>query len=256
MKRRIRHTLTSAFIALVAWSGSAGCHWRAPESRQVADLEAMDRKALEVECAKLHQQAGQLRAQLAARELDLAKSRAQLETESEMHRLLQAELEATTADLDYVESQFITLERGLKRNETRATAVAAIADAQLVQKRLRDDQPGVIPQPVWAEVDERMAAAEASIAEEHFTAAVYYAHRALRLMTRTERSRSAFFATGVARVVSVTSANLRAGPGPRHDVLGQLAYGTILVELTAVEDWRRVKTRDGAEGWIHHTLIR
>jgi chromosome segregation ATPase len=257
MERPPATTRLLLILALVATATTTGCQWLAPQTRPGdVDVDAIDRAALQEEYVRLREHADRLQDDLTARDLDLAKRRAELEKQVEVNRLLRSELEATTVDLDYLESQFITLERRLSHDETKATAVAAIADAQLLQKKLRERHPGRIPEEVWTEVGARMKAAEAAMADDSFTAAVYHAHRALRLIDHTERSRSAFLASGTARIVSVSSANFREGPGSGYGVVGQFAYGTILVELDADKDWRRIRTRNGAEGWIHSSLIR
>lgn len=51
--------------------------------------------------------------------------------------------------------------------------------------------------------------------------------------------------------------NLRAGPGKRYPIVWVFVRKNLPVLVTAeYEFWRRVRDSDGAEGWVHKSLIR
>ena len=51
--------------------------------------------------------------------------------------------------------------------------------------------------------------------------------------------------------------NLRAGPGRRYPIVWVFVRKNLPVMVTAeFEFWRRVRDVDGAEGWVHKSLIR
>ena len=56
--------------------------------------------------------------------------------------------------------------------------------------------------------------------------------------------------------VAASEANLRAGPGRRYPILWVLVRPQIPMEVVREFDvWRLVRDWDGAEGWIHQSLL-
>jgi SH3-like domain-containing protein len=50
--------------------------------------------------------------------------------------------------------------------------------------------------------------------------------------------------------------NVRGGPNKDHDVAWIFTRPALPVEITAeFENWRRIRDRDGSEGWVYHTLL-
>jgi SH3-like domain-containing protein len=50
--------------------------------------------------------------------------------------------------------------------------------------------------------------------------------------------------------------NVRGGPNKDHDVAWVYTRPALPVEIVAeFENWRRIRDRDGAEGWVYHTLL-
>jgi SH3-like domain-containing protein len=62
----------------------------------------------------------------------------------------------------------------------------------------------------------------------------------------------------VPRFVSLKSdhVNVRGGPDKDHDVAWVYTRPGLPVEITAeFENWRRIRDRDGTEGWVYHSLL-
>ena len=60
------------------------------------------------------------------------------------------------------------------------------------------------------------------------------------------------------RFVSLKSdhVNVRGGPNKDHDVAWVYTRPALPVEIIAeYENWRRIRDRDGAEGWVYHSLL-
>lgn len=249
------YALMGCLAVLAVTSG--GCRWAAPESRvRAIDPDTADRETLEQEYERLLELNSRLEAEREQCEKELAGRTIELENERESRRLVRAELDATLTDLQYLESQFLTLERRLGQEESKASAVAAVADAQLLYGKFRQEHRQLLTREERAEVDRRLAAADEAIGLGQFTAAVYHAHRAIRLLNLSERERQSFLSAGTPRVVSVAVANYREGPGTEYGVVGQLPRGTVVVELAQSDEWMQVKMRSGATGWVHASLIR
>jgi SH3-like domain-containing protein len=50
--------------------------------------------------------------------------------------------------------------------------------------------------------------------------------------------------------------NVRGGPDKDHDVAWIYTRPALPVEITAeFENWRKIRDRDGSEGWVYHTLL-
>ncbi len=50
--------------------------------------------------------------------------------------------------------------------------------------------------------------------------------------------------------------NVRGGPNKDQDVAWVFTRPALPVEITAeFENWRRIRDRDGSEGWVYHTLL-
>lgn len=50
--------------------------------------------------------------------------------------------------------------------------------------------------------------------------------------------------------------NVRGGPNKDHDVAWIYTRPSLPVEITAeFENWRKIRDRDGSEGWVYHTLL-
>ena len=60
------------------------------------------------------------------------------------------------------------------------------------------------------------------------------------------------------RFVSLKSdhVNVRSGPNRDHEVAWVYTRPSLPVEITAeFENWRRIRDRDGTEGWVYHSLL-
>jgi SH3-like domain-containing protein len=56
-------------------------------------------------------------------------------------------------------------------------------------------------------------------------------------------------------VVKSKVANLRAGPGTQHRIVGRLEYGELLRTREKRADWVRVERSEGVSGWIAKGLL-
>ena len=169
-------------------------------------------------------------------------SEAQLET----IRSLQTELERTHEYLEYAEAQFISLERGLQSQESKASAVATLAEATLAYERRVREDPTADKLGNVRHARGKIAKSEELLTQKRYAAAVYFAKRAKRLLETEERT--------IIHVVSVNQANLRRGPGLKHRVVDRLPLGTVLVQTGTESNWYEVKTRDGKKGWVHESV--
>jgi len=187
--------------------------------------------------------------------LDLAKSRAEFQSQALLNELLKEELVLTKSDLDQVEKQFVSLERRLRVEESKASAVSAVAEVQLLLEKTQKEHPELAGTALFEEAQEKLLTSDEMVRMRNYAAAAYYANRSMRLLNQLERRKN-IGSDGTTWIVSVNRANLREGPGGQYEVVTQLKYGTVIVQLSAADDWYQVRTKDGASGWLHHSVIR
>jgi SH3-like domain-containing protein len=80
----------------------------------------------------------------------------------------------------------------------------------------------------------------------------------LALAGPAQPSRAAESSLPVPRFVSLRSdeVNLRTGPGVRYPIDWVFVRKTMPVEVLAeVETWRRIRSLDGTEGWVHQSML-
>ncbi len=183
---------------------------------------------------------------LAAKNEKIVKLTAASAKHIETIRSLEKELQRTREYLEYAEEQFISLERGLQSQESKASAVATLAEAKLAyDKRLREDAKAHTLANV-RQAKDKIQKSEELLPQKRYAASVYFARRAIRLLKTAPQT--------IIHIIAVNQANLRRGPGLKFDVVHHLALGTVLIQTDDDKDWYQVKTRDGKLGWIHQSV--
>ena len=195
-----------------------------------------------------NQRAEELEAENERKNEMIAQLTAEVIEKTEVNRLLHEELDQTRDVLEYAEKQFISLEKGLQQHETKASAVAALAEARLAyDKRIRQDpSSGRFANVRQAKVKIRKS--DEMLDANRYAASVYFANRAIRLLGEAGDPRNRIV------IVAVENANIRSGPGLQHDVLDSLPLGTVLIRMGNESSWYRVKTKSGVSGWIHESV--
>ncbi len=232
--------------AAAALLAAAGCQWLAPRS-QAPPPAASDAPAADDAVRRLEARARSL-------ELDLARANAQIERRDARIALLENELASVRADLETAERQFVTIERGLLRDETRASAVTAIAEARLRRDRVVAADSSAIDSAAAGRIETLLRTATNLVDRGNYPAAVYYARRAAREIERARRHAGEELAGDVA-VVAAERVNLRAGPSATSRRVARLAFGDVVVRIDRRGDWVRVRTRHDREGWIRADLL-
>lgn len=212
-----------------------------PKSASKRNAAAVD--SLQAELASCKAQGRELDEKNAA----LVKLTSQLQKDEETNRALQAELDLTREVLEYAERQFISLEKGLQSHETKASAVAALAEARLAYDKIVRTDPKAAQQNHIRDALEKIEKSDEMVLKQRYAASVYFARRAMRLIEERPQS-------GGIRVISVDQANVRKGPGMQYDVIAMVDIGTILVEIEHQSPWLRVETKGGLEGWVHESV--
>lgn len=237
----------------------SGCQWLTTSSGQDWELTQAQRDSLGVYLRhhrQLAQENERLKTRAASQELDLAKLRAECQRQTELNALLEEELEHLKDDLDQVEKQFVIIEKRLEVTESKASAVAAIAEVQLLFDKLRMEDPDGLDSLTVAKVTSKIRMSDELTKKRKYAAAVYYSNRAMRILNQTERLKNIALSQGTPRIISVSKANVRDGPGSSFKVIEKLGFGTVIVQLDVENEWCQIRTESGKSGWIHSSLIR
>jgi hypothetical protein len=228
---------------------SSGCQWAARGSGDAAA------DSLSLDALQLSRENATLKSRVEAQKLDLAKLRADYQRQVELNELLNEDIDQIKLELRRVEQQFITFEKRLQVKETKASAVAAIAEAQLLFEKLRNDKAHPLDSITIDEVTTRLEMSDEMVRKAKYAAAVYYSKRAMRAMNQADRRRNMVLAEGDTRIITVSVANLRKGPGSDYTVIAKLSYGTIILQTDVNDEWSKVRTQSGVIGWVHSSLI-
>jgi hypothetical protein len=235
-----RITVTCALVIF------SGCQWAATGSQSRKQARVSEDSAIATELHFLRQQTQD-------QKLEIAHLEAERQTLAELNKVLEEELSATESDLKQVERQFVSMERRLIRDESKASAVATLAEVRLLFDNLKKQDPSPLDDQTVADVEDKLASANDLTWKRSYSAAVYYANRARRILNQNERRREAL---ADRKIVAVTRANLRSGPGSSFKVLARLDYGTVVQQIDDKDAWRQIRLANGTKGWIHADLLR
>ncbi len=185
---------------------------------------------------------------------EVARLRVERDRCAETNAVLQDELKWAHEDLRLVERQFVQFEERLATDYGKASAVSAVAEARMRYKQttLHDR---ALPDSTGANIVDLMNTADTLIRKGNYPAALFFAERANHTMISIER-RMHLDQNTVSREVSVTTANVREGPGQNYAVLEQLSRGEQVVCSDSVHDWYHVRTPSGTAGWVHMSVLK
>ncbi len=253
----IRQYVSIAIVLVL--SICSGCQWMNSGSSGNLNLTDAELDSLSQNsrtCKNLKAENNRLTGLVSSQKLDLAKIEASYKQQAELNKFLREELEHSNDDLDRVERQFVVFEQRLKVTETKASAVAEVAEVQLLFDRFRAETPDGLDSVTVADVSLKISTSEELIKKRKYAASVYFSNRAMKILNQTERRRNLVFADGTTQIISVKLANMRGGPGEKYSVLEKLTLGTVVMQLESSEDWIKIRTESGKHGWVHNSLVR
>ncbi len=171
------------------------------------------------------------------------------------NELLEQELADAHEDLKNVERQFIVYEERLTADDGKAAAVASAAEARIRCERMVRERPGLMADSTKAYVKGLIETSENLIRKQNYPAAQFFAERANHTMNSAER-RANVEGKAVTRAVAADVANVRVGPGQGYAVVERVSQGARLTCWGEANEWFHVRTPNGAEGWIHVSVLR
>ena len=183
------------------------------------------------------------------------------------HQAQQAQLLLQQNMLDEAVIELVRTKAKLGSIESRAEAASSMAEAEIALKglaeRIATNDGGPPEDYLKAEALLRMSTNE--FKKENYGGALYLARQAQGLI-RAIQSRLSHqpdyslspgevpFAQPLLLKV-LTRSNLRQGPSQRSKINLTLEEGAMIIGYSYKDDWIRVHTEDGSQGWVFRTLV-
>jgi hypothetical protein len=221
------------------------------------DAEWLARLAMtEAQCEQRASDA-QVASSASGQALDQLRSRLRQSQEDE--RRLEERVSLLNRDLEMTETELIRTKARLKGIEGKSEASSAIAEAQILVRRLE-------PRGRTAALSlgrESLGKAEQQFVQENYGAAIFFAMKAQDLAVRAGEAPDRRSPPGEADqpapqptyTVQARSANIRKGPAAGEAALAKAPRGTVLQASAVRGDWVKV-THGTVTGWVYRPLLK
>lgn len=166
---------------------------------------------------------------------------------------LEREVARLKMDLVRAENTLIAVESKLRSGYSRATAVSALAEAQIQLDKASRVAPWRLE--TIGEARDKLDIAQKHIAEEYFGAAVFFVYRANRIVEDLNYEANIVDNSAQAMFINRPKVNLRSGPSTSEDIVKILVQGTPVVREKQKGEWFLVRTLTGTVGWVHRSLL-
>jgi hypothetical protein len=180
---------------------------------------------------------------------------ARIRRAEEEQRRLEERVGLLLKELELTETELVRSKAKVK-GQTKAEASSAVAEAQILLRRMADEK---MRSPNLVRCQELLDRAEQLLRDENYGGAAFFAMTAQDLVEQTRRlvtDPAALDRPAPKRtyVVASDTVNLRKAPGTTEPVVGHAPRGAA-VEATVVRgEWVKV-TYGGTDGWIYRPLL-
>jgi len=148
----------------------------------------------------------------------------------------------------------IAIESGVKRHQSRANAVSALAEARISLENAVRNAPW--RGPAVGQAQTKLEEAERQLQAGRPGTAIFLASRAERMANALNDEARLIAADEHTRFIGARRVNLRAGPSTQHEILGVLTRRTPVSTERLEDRWWRVRTMSGQVGWVHARLLK
>ena len=230
-----------------------------PDPAAYAALEA-DNRRLQEKVADQERMLRENEARINRLQLQLLESDARYQ--SQMHQI------SSQQDmLDEAVIEVVRTKAKLRSIESRAEAASSITEAEIALKGLKENMAVAEDDPSEdyrkAEALLRMSTNE--FKKENYGGALYLAGQAqghIRAI-QSDLSHRAGYSLSPGEILFaqplplkvLQRSNLRQDPSPRSKINRLLDEGTMIIGYSYKDEWIRVHTEDGGQGWIFQTLV-
>jgi len=183
------------------------------------------------------------------------------------HQAQQAQLLRQQNMLDEAVVEVVRTKAKLRSIESRAEAASSMAEAEIALKglaeRIATNDGGPPEDYLKAEALLRMSTNE--FKKENYGGSLYLAGQAQNQIRaiQSHLSHQVDYALAPGEVLFaqplllkvLTRSNLRQGPSQRSKINRTLEEGSMIIGYSYKDDWIRVHTEDGSQGWVFQTLV-
>ena len=244
-----------------------GCAGNKPPPPVVTGPDPAVLDALEADNRRLSETVVEQDRQLKEKEAQIGRLQLQLLERDARYRALSGQLSSQQGRLDEAVVEVVRTKAKLRSIESRAEAASSIAEAEIALKGLKDRMDATDTQPGHdcqkAEALVRMSTSE--FKRENYGGALYLAGQAqsqiraieahlARPEDRALAPGEVLFALPLPLKV-LTRSNLRQEPSRKAQIERTLDTGDAIVGYSYKDEWIRVQTDDGINGWIFQTLV-
>jgi len=256
---------TVIVLFLLALLGCAGKKPPAPVVVTGPDPAVLD--ALEADNRRLSETVVEQDRQLKEKDAQIGRLQLQLLERDARYRALAGQLSSQQGRLDEAVVEVVRTKAKLRSIESRAEAASSITEAEIALKGLKDriDATDTRPGDDYQKAEALVRMSTSEFKKENYGGALYLAGQAqgqiraieAHLVRPEERSLApgeVLFALPLPLKVLKRS-NLRRGPSLQAKIERTLDAGDPILGYSYKEEWIRVQTEDGINGWIFQTLV-
>jgi len=224
-------------------------------------------EALEADNRRLQQELAQRDDILKEKDALIGRLQLQILERDARYQALADQMTTQQSMLDEAVVEVVRTKAKLRSIESRAEAASTIAEAEISLKGLKESiaagegEPGEDYRK--AEAMLRMSTNE--FKKENYGGALYLAGQA-KSHIRTIQGHLSWhgdYALAPGEVLFaqplplkvIKRSNLRKGPGTHFPIIRTFASGALIVGYSFKEDWIRIQTEDGEQGWIFQALV-
>ena len=244
-----------------------GCAGNKPPAPVVTGPDPAVLDALEADNRRLSETVIEQDRQLKEKDAQIGRLQLQLLERDARYRALTGQLSSQQGRLDEAVVEVVRTKAKLRSIESRAEAASSIAEAEIALKGLKDriDTTDTPPGDGYQKAAALVRMSTSEFKKENYGGALYLAGQAqsqirvieARMARPEDRSLApgeVLFALPLPLKV-LTRSNLRRKPSRQAKIERTLDAGDAIVGYSYKDEWIRVQTDDGVNGWIFQTLV-
>ena len=266
MLPRIKHVVFCWLILLFPLF-VIGCPKNKPPATVMVGPDPAVFEALEADNRRLQETVLDQKRMLRENEARINRLQLQLLESNARHESQMNQMSSQQEMLDEAVIEVVRTKAKLRSIESRAEAASSITEAEIALKGLKENMAVTEEDPsedyLKAETLLRMSTNE--FKKENYGGALYLAGQAQGQIhvIQSNLSNQADYSLSPGEVLFaqplplrvLARSNLRQGPSKRSKINLTLSQGTMIIGYSYKDEWIRVHTEDGRQGWIFQTLV-
>lgn len=258
--------LTGSVLIMLMPAMIIGCPWiKLPTWGDGPDPAEVE--ALEADNDRLQQAAADHQRALREREVLIGRLQVQLLERDARYQALVDQMASQQSMLDEAVVEVVRTKAKLRSIESRAEAASSITEAEISLRGLKESiaAAGGTPGEDYQKAESLLRMSTNEFKKENYGGALFLAGQSQSHIRAIQNNLShqgsytpmpgeVLFAQPLPLKVLKRS-NLRQGPTLRSKVVRILDRGKLIIGYSYKEEWVRVNTEDGHQGWLFQTLV-